>query len=189
VLIGRGNHETAILKNCETDLTERLCERMSQQSGHKVHSGGYGGWVRFITRNGSSRYTLTLKYFHGSGGAPSMSFGTLDVKRQAAVTPDADVIVSGHIHKQWVLPLARERLVMDQRGPRIVSDIQWAIRVGTYKDEFADGYGGFHIEKGRSPEIMGAVWMKLKFERRTVKQPNGKNETRYSLVPEFHLAH
>jgi hypothetical protein len=189
VLIGRGNHETAILKACETDLTERLCERMSQQSGHKVYSGGYGGWVRFITRNGSGRYTLTLKYFHGSGGAALMSFDTLKVRRAAAVTPDADVVVSGHVHKQWVMPLARERLVMDQRGPRVVSDIQWHIRTGTYKDEFADGFAGFHVEQGRTPEIMGAVWMKLKFERRTVKQPNGKNETRYALVPEFHLAH
>jgi hypothetical protein len=36
---------------------------------------------------------------------------------------------------------------------------------------------------------MGAVWMRLKFERRSVKQANGKNETRYALVPEFHLAH
>lgn len=189
VLIGRGNHETAILKACETDLTERLCERMSQISGHRVYSGGYGGWVRFITRRGNERHTLTLKYFHGSGGAALMSFDTLKVRRSAAVTPDADVVVSGHVHKQWVMPLARERLVMDQKNPRIVSDIQWHIRTGTYKDEFEDGYAGFHVEQGRTPEIMGAVWMKLKFERRSVTQKEGGARTRYALVPEFHLAH
>jgi len=189
VLIGRGNHETAILKNCETDLTERLCERMSQQSGHKVYSGGYGGWVRFITRRGNERHTLTLKYFHGSGGAALMSFDTLKVRRAAAVTPDADIVVSGHVHKQWVMPLARERLVMDQKGPRIVSDIQWHVRTGTYKDEFDDGFAGFHVEQGRTPEVMGAVWMRLRFERRSVKQANGKNQTRYTLVADFHLAH
>ena len=189
VVIGRGNHETAILKNCETDLTERLCERMSQQSGHKVYSGGYGGGVRFIVRRNTERHCLTLKYFHGSGGAALMSFDTLKVRRSAAVTPDADVVVSGHVHKQWVMPLARERLLMDQKGPRVVSDIQWHIRTGTYKDEFEDGFAGFHVEQGRTPEIMGAVWMKLKFERRSMKQANGKNLTRYTLVPEFHLAH
>ena len=189
VIIGKGNHETAILKNCETDLTERLCERMSQMSGHRVYSGGYGGWVRFITRRGNERHTLTLKYFHGSGGAALMSFDTLKVRRMAAVTPDADVIVCGHVHKQWVMPLARERLIMDQKNPRIVSDIQWAIRTGTYKDEFEDGYAGFHVEQGRTPEIMGAVWMRLKFERRRVSQKDGDSRTRYTLVPEFHLAH
>lgn len=189
VLIGRGNHETAILKNCETDLTERLCERMTTMTGHRVHSGGYGGWIRFVARRGKECHTLTLKYFHGSGGAALMSFDTLKVRRQAAVAPDADIIVSGHVHKQWVMPLARERLIMDQKRPRIVSDIQWHVRTGTYKDEFADGYAGFHVEQGRTPEIMGAVWMKLKWERRSVRQRNGTNQTRYELVPEFHLAH
>lgn len=189
VLIGRGNHETAILKNCETDLTERLCERMSQQTGHRVYSGGYGGWVRFMVKRGHERHCITLKYFHGSGGAALMSFDTLKVRRSAAVTPDADIVVSGHVHKQWVMPLARERLIMDQKGPRIVSDVQYHVRTGTYKDEFDDGFAGFHVEQGRTPEVMGAVWMRLKFERRSMRQAAGHNQTRYALAPEFHLAH
>lgn len=188
VVIGRGNHETAILKNQQTDLTERLCERMSTLSGHKVYSGGYGGWIRFKAVCGVQKYTLLLKYFHGSGGAALMSFDTLKVRRAAAVTPDADVVVSGHVHKQWVMPLARERLVLGKEGARVVSDVQWHVRTGTYKDEFDDGFAGFHVEQGRTPEMMGAVWMKLHFRSRRV-QYEGRKNSLYELVPEFHLAH
>jgi hypothetical protein len=181
VCIGRGNHETSVLKNNETDLTERLCERMSMLTNVKVHPGGYGGWVRFTAAMHSHRWTLNLKYFHGSGGAALMSFDTLKVRRQAAVIPDADVIVQGHVHKQWVMPLARERLINDKAGSRIEHDVQYHVRVGTYKDEYADGFSGFHVENGRTPEIIGAVWMRLSLHKG--RNPSGGMS--YRLRPEF----
>jgi len=189
VVIGRGNHESAILKNCETDITERTCERMSQTSGHKVYAGGYGGWIRFNVEINGERYTLSLKYFHGSGGAALMSFDTLKVRRNAAITPDADVIVQGHVHKQWFMPLSRERMVCDKHGCRIVSDIQYHVRTGTYKDEFGDGHSGWHIEQGRGPEVQGAVWMRLYLAKQTGKSTGNISKTYYQLTPEFHLAH
>lgn len=189
VVIGRGNHESAILKNCETDLTERLCERMSQQSGHKVHPGGYGGWIKFQAEKNNERYVLLLKYFHGSGGAALMSFDTLKVRRAAAVTPDADVIVQGHVHKQWFMPLPRERLVSNRSGHHIVSDVQYHVRTGTYKDEFSDGHSGWHVEQGRGPEVQGAVWMRLYLAKLNGKSTSGEPKTYYRLTPEFHLAH
>jgi hypothetical protein len=190
VVIGRGNHESAILKNCETDITERLCERMSQMSGHKVHPGGYGGWVKFhLETPNNERYTLSLKYFHGAGGAALMSFDTLKVRRNAAVMPDADVIVQGHVHKQWFMPLSRERLVCDKHGCRVVSDIQFHVRTGTYKDEFGDGHSGWHIEQGRGPEVQGAVWMRLYLAKKAGRTTGGDSKTYYQLTPEFHLAH
>lgn len=189
VVIGRGNHESAILKNCETDITERTCERMSQTSGRKVHAGGYGGWVRFGVEINGERYTLSLKYFHGAGGAALMSFDTLKVRRNAAITPDADVIVQGHVHKQWFMPLSRERMVCDRHGCRIISDIQYHVRTGTYKDEFGDGHSGWHIEQGRGPEVQGAVWMRLYLAKQSGKSTGNIHKTYYQLTPEFHLAH
>ena len=189
VVIGRGNHESAILKNCETDITERTCERMSQQSGHKVHAGGYGGWIKFNIEINNERYSMSLKYFHGSGGAALMSFDTLKVRRNAATMPDADVIVQGHVHKQWFMPLSRERLVCDKHGSRIVSDIQYHVRTGTYKDEFGDGHSGWHIEQGRGPEVQGAVWMRLYLAKKAGRSTGNKVNTYYQLTPEFHLAH
>jgi hypothetical protein len=61
-----------------------------------------------------------------------------------------------------------------------VHDIQHHVRVGTYKDEYQDGFAGFHVEQGRTPEIIGAVEMKLSLCAQIV---NG--QTRYMLRPEF----
>ena len=184
ILVGRGNHEASVLKNNETDLTERLCERMTMLSGHKVYPGGYGGWVRFHTELRNHRYSLYLKYFHGSGGAAMMSFDTLKVVRQGAIVPDADVIVQGHVHKQWIMPLPRERFVSDRTGWKVVHDIQHHVRVGCYKDEFGDGFGGFHVEQGRGPTVMGAVWMRL-----SLHKESNRGHTLYKLKPEFFPAH
>ena len=32
------------------------------------------------------------------------------------------------------------------------------VRPGTYKDEYGDGFDGFHIKKGGPPKPVGAVW-------------------------------
>jgi hypothetical protein len=184
VVVGRGNHEVSISKNCDTDLTERLCERMSQQSKRKVIAGGYGGWVHFRAQIRQERYALRLKWFHGSGGAALMSFDTLKVRRMGAVLPDADVVMCGHVHKQWVMPLARERLVIDRQGARVEQDVQWHVRTGTYKNEYEDGYGSWHVQQGRTPEMLGAVWMTIRFQHRD----NGRGARTWELVPEFRLA-
>lgn len=167
IVIGRGNHETSVLKNQETDLTERLCERMSAKSGVKVHSGGYGGWVWFTIGYGpTQKYTLALKYFHGSGGGGLMSMDTLRVRRIASWTPDADVIVGGHTHDQWIMAVERERLKRDNGDYKVEIQTQHHVRVGTYKDEYGDGFGGWHIERGGPPKPLGAVWMRVYFERK-----------------------
>ena len=48
LMIGRGNHESAVLKNNSTDLIDRtVYELNSHYSGH-IQAGGYGGWVRIL---------------------------------------------------------------------------------------------------------------------------------------------
>jgi hypothetical protein len=184
VVIGRGNHEESVLRNCDTDYTDRVCERMSALSGHRVFSGGYGGWVRFMAKVHNERYTLNLKYHHGSGGAPLMSHGTLNVRRNAAIVPDADVMCTGHIHKRWVLPMRRERIVSDRAGVRIEQDYQWHICTGSYKDSYGDNYRGWETEKGMPPaESGGGVWMRLHLEKHSKE-----GRTRYALVPQFTMA-
>lgn len=159
VVIARGNHEQSILRHCETDLTERLCERMSLLGGAKVHSGGYGGWVRFVVRwSTKGGLALNLKYFHGSGGGGLMSHGTLATRRMASWTPDADVIVCGHTHDQWLVTLSRERL---GASGKVYLDEQHHVRVPSYKDEYRDGADGWHVERGAPPKPVGAWWMRL----------------------------
>lgn len=159
ITIGRGNHEQSILKQHETDLTERTCERMAHISGEKIHPGGYGGWVRFIFHESSTRRQMVnLKYWHGAGGGGPVTRGVIRTARMAVYLPDAHLVVTGHTHDQWVVPIARERL--SQRG-EVSLDEQIHIRCGTYKDEYMDGHSGWHIERGGPPKPKGAMWLQF----------------------------
>jgi hypothetical protein len=162
VVIGKGNHESAILKNNGVDLTSNLVHRLNTDHGGHVFAGGYGGWVLFHFRLwGTQRETKRLKYHHGSGGGGPVTRGVIDTNRQSVYLPDADVVVNGHTHDQYYVPIARERLT----GKGVVSrDLVHYIRTGTYKDEYGDGSGGYHIEKGRGPKPLGATWLRF-FQR------------------------
>jgi hypothetical protein len=173
VVIARGNHETSVLKNQETDLTERLCERMSAISRHRVYSGGYGGWVLFRIKYTTQVYCLNMKYFHGSGGGGLMTMDTLRVRRIGSWTPDADVIAGGHTHDKWVMEVERERLKTKNGDYKVELSTQYHVRCGTYKDEYGDGFGGWHIERGGPPKSLGAVWMKL-----CLSVPQGESKDR-----------
>lgn len=175
VVIGRGNHETAITKRHETDLTARTCELMSHLGGCRVHPGGYGGWVRLVAETGPRRRNeLRLKYFHGSGGGGPVTRGVIQTNRMAVFLPDADLVVTGHTHDHWIVPIARERL---SRGGRVGMDEQTHVRVGTYKDEYGDAYGGWHIERGGPPKPIGAVWLRV-FQAGGRRQQIGYEVTR-----------
>ena len=139
VLIGRGNHETAICKRHETDLTERLTQALKTTTGEQVHAGGYGGWVRFIfKRTNTSKIRINLKYFHGSGGGGPVTRGVIQTNRMSVFLPDAHLVVSGHTHDQWQVPIARERLA---NNGEVFMDEQTHVRCGTcllYTSDAAD---------------------------------------------------
>lgn len=164
IVIGLGNHETAVLKNQETNLTERLCERMTTLSKHKVYPGGYGNWIIFRSTINTRRFSLIMKTFHGSGGGGLMTADVLRTRRIASWTPDADVIVGGHTHDQWWMALARERLQTLNGTYRVELDTQHHVRTGTYKDEYGDGFSGFHVERGAPPKPTGAIVMRIFLE-------------------------
>ena len=166
IVIGRGNHETSILKCHETDLTERTCERMSTLTGHHVQAGGYGGWVRFCFTKNKTGKQFNMKYFHGSGGGGPVTRGVIQTNRLAVFLPDADIVCSGHTHDQWIVPIARERILQNNE---IALDEQVHIRIGTYKDEYMDGFGGWHIERGGPPKPIGAMWLRFYTESKKIK--------------------
>lgn len=162
VVIGRGNHETAILKRHETDLTERTCQAMSAISEHPVPAGGYGGWVRFLfKKTKTQRQQVNLKYFHGSGGGGPVTRGVIQTNRMSVYLPDAQIVATGHTHDQWIVPIGRERI---DRAGVVHMDEQTHVRCGTYKDEYGDGFGGWHIERGGPPKTVGAMWLHFRRE-------------------------
>lgn len=158
-LRGRGNHETSIGKRHETDLTERLADQL-RRNGSPAKAGGYGGFVRFHVTVGKNRYTkrYVYHYYHGSGGGGPVTRGVIQTNRMSVYLADCDIVHSGHTHDAWQLPIARIRLNhMDHiEHSRIVF-----VRTAGYKEEYGDGYGGWHVERGGPPKPTGAAWLRI----------------------------
>jgi hypothetical protein len=164
ILLCMGNHETKVLKNANTNLTDRLVYKLNTMNGTNIKVGGYGGWVRFMFNmsDGKStgpRKSWRLKYFHGAGGEAPVTRGVIQTARQAVYLPDANVVLNGHNHHQYVIPIARERL--SNKGKHY-SDIQYHVRTPGYKQDYGDGTKGWNVERGGVPKPIGAVWMILK---------------------------
>jgi hypothetical protein len=160
---GVGNHESSIQKNHETDLTERLAERL-RSIGGIARRGGYSGFVKFSISKGqygkatSCRKAFKLWYFHGSGGDSPVTRGLIQTNRQAVYVADAEFVFTGHTHHSWQVPIERIRL---SHKNAIEMFRQTHIKGAGYKEEFRDGYGGWHVERGGPPKPTGAYWIRF----------------------------
>jgi hypothetical protein len=167
-LIGLGNHETSQLRRKETNLLARLT-KMFRDDGAQTVLGAYQGWVRVQfyspTKNGAWN-SLNICYTHGCGGCAPVTRGVIQASRRATVIPDANIILSGHIHENWVFPITRYRL--NKKGKEY-RDEQLHIQVPSYKDELTGEVMGWAKEKGFSPKPIGAVWLKFWYENGGIK--------------------
>ncbi len=161
VLIGRGNHETGIMKNHETDVSTRLVDGLNLTTGSEIAAGGYSGFVRFQFRQGPVRRSMILYYHHGSGGGGPVTKGVIASNRRAAHV-DADIYVSGHVHESWLLEIPRTRLTQKNR---IEHTEGWHVQLPSYKEELKDGDAGYHVENGRPAKPIGAYWMRFFWRR------------------------
>lgn len=149
VMFADGNHETAIRRNLETDLLERLCKQLGTQ-----HMG-YSGFIRLMFQGATgNRSTRRLYFHHGSNGGGFVTKGVTQVTRRAA-SIDADIFVSSDIHEAW--EVENVMVKMTDSG-RITLATQYHVQLPTYKQEY-HMQGGYHIEKGRPPKPLGGYWM------------------------------
>ena len=153
IFVSPGNHETAILKRQETDLTKRFADGIGC-----VH-GTYQGWVVFRAKRSGTVKTLNLAYHHGYGGGGQVTKDIIQASRKAVYLPDADIVVSGHTHDRWIFPIEREHITA--RGKRVLAE-QLHLKLGNYKDEFTPGVG-WSVESGHGPKSTGGVWLYLDY--------------------------
>ena len=161
ILLAEGNHETAVTKNASISLLDRLVQEAKAKHGleRDVLLGKYGGWIRFLFEfQKTARQQVRLRYLHGYGGSAPVSKGVIQTNRQAVFLPDADVVINGHNHNAYILPLVRDRIT--HRG-RQFKDIQWHGRIPGYKDDYADGTKGYAVEGGYAPTPLGSLWLRL----------------------------
>jgi hypothetical protein len=79
----------------------------------------------------------------------------------AVLYPDADIILSGHTHDAWIMPIKRFR-ISNERVP--FTDLAWHVRTPTYKDEFVQS-GGWAYERGHNPKPLGCAWIRFFADR------------------------
>lgn len=178
IVLAKGNHETAALKHASTDLTSQLIFRLNTEhlkdSDHRVLMGGYGGWIRFMfTYNTTKRKQFMLRYMHGAGRGAPVTRGVIQTARQAVYLPDANVVVNGHNHQAYIVPLTRQRI--SQRG-KLYKDLQWHGRIPGYLDEYDDGVDGWSVEQGMPPHPFGGLWLKFEY---------ANDNLECKLIPEF----
>jgi hypothetical protein len=115
----------------------------------------------FQFQTSTGRSSLRLKYYHGSGGGGPVTRGVISTNRQSVYLPDADFVLNGHVHDAYYVPIQRERL---NSSLRVRQDTVHFIRVPGYKDEYAEGAGGWHVERGGPPKPLGAAWLRFTYD-------------------------
>ena len=180
VFVGYGNHETAILKNCETDVIERFVSGLNRAAKANVLVGGYGGWWIHRVQKGRAVALFKIKYYHGSGGGGVVTKGVIQNNRMQVMIEGADCIWSGHVHELYHhADMAEYVIHSPQGGFRIDTKYVHHIRTASYKEEYDEGFMGFHVERMRPPKPLGCYEMQLNMNRVT------KPVDTYHIVPNF----
>ena len=163
-VFGYGNHESSVDKNANTDILAAFVEKINEPET-PVFTGGYGGWIfwRFKqgdTNRGSS--TVKMKYFHGAGGGAPVTLGTIQGQRMLARYPTADILTTGHVHNKWAVTRSREMITPTGR---VYTSNQLQICTASYKEDWGDGSGNWHVERGADPKPLGGYWLRFTCER------------------------
>lgn len=162
LMMGDGNHETAVLSNQEVDPLENVIRLMRSEGAVTEHMG-YQGFVRFVFYRGDNECVrrCTLFFHHGTWGG-IITKGTMGGGRYAAIAPDADLIVNGHNHERSIVAHPCYRI--SDNGKAWIEQ-RWHLQTGTYKQEFG-GTGGWAVEKIVMPKSLGGIWLTLKPRKR-----------------------
>lgn len=153
MLFTDGNHEASVLKNANTDLTGRLVDGLSRAKT-PVYRGGYGG-ILLLNDGG---YITPAKYFHGSGGEAPVTRGAIQTNRQAVFLPDFKIILNGHSHHSYWIPIVRERV--SDSGAHYF-DIQHHVRTPGYQMSYGDGSTGWEVTRGGVPKPIGSTMLDI----------------------------
>lgn len=151
-----GNHEYSVLKHSNTDLLNRLAEKISDKHNQSLMVGKHHGWIRLVFRTKDNRPAgqIKMKYAHGTGGTNSpVTRGVIQTNRQAVFLPDADIVWNGHNHQEYIVLVPRERL--SNKGVA-GTDHQIHIRTAGYQQDYVGGEG-YGSEKGFGPSPVSSA--------------------------------
>lgn len=183
VMQGVGNHEASILSRLETCLISRWAQVLRDRTDAPVPVTGYTGWVTFRFKVSTQHHRKVLWHTHGYGGGGPVTKDMIQRNRMLAYVENADIIVSGHTHDQWVTKDMRIRLNSHDKVEQVPCVV---IKCPTYKDEYKTGVGGWHIATGKPPKPNGAYWLRFFVGR--VADPTGVHKTKQAIKFEIREA-
>ncbi len=160
VFLADGNHETALRRHLEVDILLLLAGRLN------VCKMGYSGFVRFLFshsgkgHNSAGNTRRVMFFHHGSGGGGEITQGIMRAQRQQSWVGDADIMIGGHHHVDWITRM--ERLRLSSTGV-VYRDTVLHMSLPSLKDEYCME-GGFHVERGRAPRPQGAYWLEFRHD-------------------------
>jgi hypothetical protein len=164
-ILSDGNHELSVVKAANINLMDRLVKELRRNKNCTAVHGGYGGWLRYMLNmsDGEStgpRTSVKMRYYHGAGmgGDAPVTKGVINTNRQAVYLPDANVVINGHNHNAYYVPIERERI--SNKGIQYF-DTQHHIRIPGYKQAYADGTAGWDVVRGSPPKPIGAFWIRM----------------------------
>jgi len=157
-VFGMGNHETGVLGRHEFNLTQSLVERLKQGGAPNVHMGGYTGFIKFSVFCGTTQKSIRLHYDHGAGGGSPVTKGVIQTARRAAYISDCDICWYAHTHNSWIVDIARIRLNIHNQVEHLR---QTHVKSPGYKNAYADGWGGWDVERGHNPKTLGGMWIRF----------------------------
>jgi predicted phosphodiesterase len=147
-----GNHETSVEKRIEYGIVDKICYQL------EMSQGNYSGYIYcrfFAYLEESTKVPLIIGYHHGYGQGGVVTRDSISTNRKAVYQPDCNILISGHTHDRWIIPITRNRI--SRYGESI--DQQWHIKTGTYQNTPID-FNGYAIEKGLAPKSGAGIWMK-----------------------------
>lgn len=147
-----GNHETSVEKRIEYGIVDKICQKLDMSQGN------YSGYIYcrfFAYLDGGHSQPIIVSYHHGYGGGGPVTRDVIQTARKAVYLPDANIVISGHTHDRWIVPITRNRLTRYGES----TDQQWHLKTGTYQNAPVN-FNGYAVEKGLAPKAGAGIWMK-----------------------------
>jgi predicted phosphodiesterase len=160
IFSGYGNHETSVIANNEVDVMQWLCDLM-QKTGSPIVRGFYRGFINFVFEHESGGHIMqySMYHLHGYGGGGASTKGVPQFQNLMQQIQGVNCIWMGHTHEYTHHINKIERL--NQKNETIELEID-CLRTPSFKEEFINQGGGWHVEKGMGAKPIGGAWVELK---------------------------
>lgn len=165
-ILALGNHETSVINKIGTNLCDRLAADL-RYNGIKAEAMGYWGYIKFLFqyKKGGANASKTLYFHHGTSTNAPVTKGVINVNRQAVYIHDADIVLNGHNHHAYTMPIQVERLNLKTLEP--YTETIWYLRTPGYKMSAGDSKQvyGYGPEKHREPTPRGCMFIDMSFTK------------------------